>query len=222
MIHFTDRREAGRRLASRVQDLAAEPGVIVLGLPRGGVPVAFEVATSIGAPLDVFAVRKVGAPGHEEYAVGALASGGIEILDRQAIDYLGISMQDVAQVIARERRELERREQAYRDSRPVPGLANRTVILVDDGLATGSTMLAAVKAVQARNPRRIIVAVPVASDTARDLITAQGVDWRCVAVPDPFLAVGAWYGDFQPTTDAEVRALLREAAARQPPLPAHA
>jgi len=222
VVHFSDRREAGRRLASRVQDFAAEPGVIVLGLPRGGVPVAFEVATSIRAPLDVFAVRKVGAPGHEEFAVGALASGGIEILDRQAIEYLGISMDDVAEVLARERRELERREQAYRDSRPVPELEGRTVILVDDGLATGSTMLAAVKAVQARDPRRIVVAVPVASAGARDVIAAQGVDWRCVAVPEPFLAVGAWYDDFQPTTDAEVRALLREAAARQARMPAHA
>lgn len=222
MEYFPNRRAAGRRLASLVQDLAAEPGVIVLGLPRGGVPVAFEVATSLGAPLDVFAVRKVGAPGHEEFAVGALASGGIEILDRQAMEYLGVSMRDVAEVISRERRELERRERAYRDGRPVPDLAGRTVILVDDGLATGSTMLAAVKAVQARHPRRIVVAVPLASTSARELITAQGVDWRCVAVPEPFLAVGAWYRDFEPTTDAEVRALLNEAATRPARLPTHA
>lgn len=214
MVRFSDRREAGRQLAARVLDLADEPGLIILGLPRGGVPVAYEVAMALGAPLDVFAVRKIGAPGHEELAIGAIASGGIEVLDHGSIEYLQIPMSQVSAVMQREYRELERRERAYRDSRPVPSLAGRTVVIVDDGLATGSTMLAAVRAVLARQPRRIIVAVPVASTSARELIIAQGVDWRCVAVPDPFLAVGAWYRDFEPTTDAEVRSLLETAAAR--------
>lgn len=222
MVRFTDRREAGRILAEKVRDLAGEPGLIVLGLPRGGVPVAFEIAAAIEAPLDVFAVRKIGAPGHEELAIGALASGGIEILDYQSIGYLGISLRDVEAVIAKERRELERREQAYRDSRPSPDLAGRTIILVDDGLATGSTMLAAVQAVKARAPRSIVVAVPVASAHAREVIRAQGVDCRCVTVPEPFVAVGAWYRDFEPTTDAEVRALLNDAAERRARAPAPA
>jgi putative phosphoribosyl transferase len=216
MTVFADRRHAGRLLATRLHTLAGETDLIVLGLPRGGIPVAFEVATAFDAPLDVFAVRKIGAPGHEELAIGALASGGIELLDHGSIRQLGVSMDEVRLIVAREREELERREHAYRDSRPTPLLEDRTVVLVDDGLATGTTMLAAVKAVRARGPRRVIVAVPVASLSACELLRADGVECHCLATPEPFLAVGAWYRDFTQTTDDEVRALLREAAASAP------
>jgi predicted phosphoribosyltransferase len=214
MIPFLNRRHAGRLLATALSDLAGRDDVVVLGLPRGGIPVAFEVASRLGAPLDAFAVRKIGAPGNEEFAVGALASGGIELIDWPLLRAAGIDFEDVRTTIALERMELERRERAYRDSRPAPELAGRTVVLVDDGLATGSTMLAAVRALRQRQPAHVIVAVPVASVGACDLLQAEGVEFRRLAAPEPFLAVGVWYRDFSQTTDDEVRSLLGAAAGR--------
>jgi putative phosphoribosyl transferase len=208
---FSDRREAGRRLAELLRSLADEPDVIVLGLPRGGVPVAYEVAEALGAPLDVFVVRKLGVPGHEEYAMGAIASGGIREVNHEVLRQLQLSNEAVAAVEHAERRELERRERLYRGDRPAPALCDRTVVLVDDGLATGSTMLAAVAAVRTQRPRRVIVAVPVASREACEALR-QKAD-ACVAVftPDPFYGVGLWYLDFNQTTDQEVERLLRAA-----------
>jgi len=219
MFPFRDRRQAGRMLASELLGVAPRGQVVVLGLPRGGIPVAFEVARALEAPLDAFAVRKVGAPGHEEYAIGALASGGIEYLDHERIGALGVSLEDVRSTIAAETAELERREREYRDTRPVADLRHKVVILVDDGLATGATMLAAVRAVQMRGPEQIIVAVPVATREACDLLRSEGADCRCVATPEPFLAVGAWYRDFSQTSDDEVRALLDDATAWIPVAP---
>ncbi len=208
---FSDRREAGRQLAALLRPLADEPGVIVLGLPRGGVPVAYEVADALGAPLDVFVVRKLGVPGHEEYAMGAIASGGIRVINHDVIRQLQIPMHAVESVEHAERRELERREHLYRGDRPPPPLHGRTVVLVDDGLATGSTMLAAVQAVRTQRPRRIVVAVPVASPEACQALRRQADDCVCVSTPDPFYGVGLWYLNFNQTTDDEVQRLLAAA-----------
>jgi predicted phosphoribosyltransferase len=209
---FTDRRQAGRALGERLKDLSGRPDVIVLGLPRGGVPVAFEVAAALRAPLDVLTVRKLGAPWNEEFAVGALASGGMTFLDEQTLYELGLQTQDIEPVIAREKLELARREQLYRGARPFPELANKIVILVDDGLATGSTMRAAVSAVRTRHPSRVVVAAPVASRQANEIL--RDVADRCVtvAVPEPFYGVGLWYHDFSETSDREVLALLEQPA----------
>jgi len=209
---FSDRREAGRQLAALLQPLAEDPDLIVLGLPRGGVPVAYEVAAALGAPLDVFVVRKLGVPGHEEYAMGAIASGNIRVVNHEVVRQLQIPTSTVEQVERAERRELERRERLYRGDRPAPSLHHRTVVLVDDGLATGSTMLAAVAAVRTQRPRRIVVAAPVASREARDTLRRQADDCVCVSTPDPFYGVGLWYLNFNQTTDDEVQQLL--AAAR--------
>jgi len=186
--------------------------VIVLGLPRGGVPVAYEVAKALGAPLDVFMVRKLGVPRHEELAMGAIASGGVLVLDEGLIRSLGIGSAQVQQAIAAELRELERREKAYRDERGMPQLEGRTVILVDDGLATGATMRAAALAVHQHRPARIVIAVPVAAaETCREL--RDGADEIvCAATPSPFGAVGLWYENFTQTSDEEVRELLARAA----------
>ena len=210
---FSDRREAGRRLAALLRPLAEEPDVIVLGLPRGGVPVAYEVAEALGAPLDVFVVRKLGVPGHEEYAMGAIASGGIRVLNHEVVRQLQIPTTAVEAVERDERRELERRERLYRDDRPAPSLQGRTVVLVDDGLATGSTMLAAVQAVRTQRPRRIVVAAPVASHEAHDALRREADDCVCVSTPDPFYGVGLWYLNFKQTTDEEVQQLLAAARA---------
>jgi putative phosphoribosyl transferase len=219
---FSDRREAGRRLAALLQPLASEPDVIVLGLPRGGVPVAYEVAQALDAPLDVFVVRKLGVPGHEEYAMGAIASGGIRVLNHEVVRQLQIPSGAVEAVERDERRELERRERLYRDDRPVPSLRDRTVVLVDDGLATGSTMLAAVQAVRTQRPRRIVVAVPVASREAHDAMNRQADACVCVSTPDPFYGVGLWYLNFNQTTDEEVQELLAAArAAHDAPVGGH-
>jgi predicted phosphoribosyltransferase len=209
---FRDRSEAGRRLAAKLAAYANRPDVLVLALPRGGVPVAYEVARALHAPLDVFLVRKLGVPGREELAMGAIASGGVRVLNEDVLRELEIPEEVIAAVAAEERRELLRRERIYRDDRPTPEVRGRIVILVDDGLATGSTMRAAVAALRRQGPAHIVVAVPVGSpETCRE-IQAEADEVACVYTPDPFYAVGLWYDDFSQTTDEEVHDLLARAA----------
>jgi len=210
-LRFRDRMEAGQLLG---RELAARFGVIddaiVLALPRGGVPVGGEVAKAINAPLDVFIVRKLGVPGHEELAMGAIASGGVRVLNRDVLDYARVTQQQLDAVAAREERELTRREAEYRGNRAPLDVRGRSVIVVDDGLATGSTMRAAVQALRAMEPKRIIVAVPVgAAQTCEDLREIAD-EIVCLRTPEPFEAVGLWYDDFTQTTDAEVHALLSQ------------
>jgi predicted phosphoribosyltransferase len=213
---FRDRTEAGRLLATQLSRYAGRPDVVVLGLPRGGVPVAYEVSRSLAAPLDVFLVRKLGVPGHEEVAMGAIATGGVRVLSQDLLRQLGIGPAAVEEVAAREQRELERREAAYRGSRPPPEVAGRTAILVDDGLATGSTMRAAAEALRRLGPARIVVGVPVAApETCRELARLVD-DVVCAVTPRPFYAVGQWYQDFSETSDEEVRSLLARAARGEP------
>ncbi|MCW2978265.1 MAG: putative phosphoribosyl transferase [Actinomycetia bacterium] len=213
-LRFRGRTEAGRYLAERLSGYAGRDDVIVLALPRGGVPVGYEVAKALGVPLDVFVVRKVGVPGREELAMGAIASGGLLVLDQGVVRALGVSREQIERAVEAELRELQRREAAYRDGRGPPQLEGKTVILVDDGLATGSTMRAAALAVRQANPARIVVAVPVAAaetcDEFRDVVD----DIVCGVTPRPFRAVGLWYDDFSQTTDEEVRELLAQAADR--------
>ena len=209
---FADRREAGRLLGRALIQYARGPDLMVLALPRGGVPVAYEVARALDAPLDVLVVRKLGVPGHEEIAMGAIASGGGRVLNRDTIEQLGIPMALVDQATAFERRELERRERAYRGVRPAPEVRGRSVIVVDDGLATGATMLAAVGALRDEGPESIIVAAPVGSVEACDVVLRAADACVCVLTPDPLGAVGRWYVDFTQTTDEEVRTLLADAA----------
>jgi putative phosphoribosyl transferase len=205
---FADRIEAGQTLAGKLTTYRDRDDVIVLALPRGGVPVASEVARALGVPFDVFVVRKLGVPGHEELAMGAIATGGVRQVNRDVVDALGIPDNVIDAVAAHEQRELERREQAYRGTRPAPALINKTVILVDDGLATGSTMRAAVVAARQQQPARVIVAVPVGAVSSCADLATEADDVVCVRTPEPFVAVGLWYRDFTPTTDHEVRALL--------------
>jgi putative phosphoribosyl transferase len=212
-VRFRDRRDAGRRLAARLAAYARRPDVVVLALPRGGVPVAYEVANALGAPLDVFLVRKLGMPGHEEFAIGAIASGGVRILNEETLRDYGVTDQQVEAVVAAEQRELERREHRYRGDRPFPTVAGRTVILIDDGLATGSSMRAAVAALRQEHPARIVVAVPTAPPETCMELSAVVDDLICLMTPEPFYAVGLWYEDFSQTTDDEVRELLDGAAA---------
>jgi putative phosphoribosyl transferase len=208
---FLDRRDAGRQLAGELKRYAGDPSVLVLALPRGGVPVAYEVARALQAPLDVFVVRKLGVPGHRELAMGAIASGGLRVLNPDVIDALGITPGMIEAVAARELVELERQQRTYRGDAPFPELAGRTVIVVDDGLATGSTMRAAVRALRQSNPGRIIVAVPVAAqETARSL--RQEAEVVCPSTPPDFHAVSMWYEDFSQTSDEEVRNLLESAS----------
>lgn len=209
-LQFSDRREAGVELAKELSDLRGRDDVVVLGLPRGGVPVAYEIASALGAPLDVFVVRKLGVPGHPELAMGAIASGGVRVLNDDVVAWYGLPQAAIDRVAQVEQQELERREREYRGGQGLTDLSGRVVILVDDGLATGSTMKAAVKAVRAMNPARIVVAVPVgASDTCRALAeTADAV--VCARMPEPFSAVGLWYRDFSQTSDQEVRDLLEQ------------
>ena len=211
---FRDRADAGRALAGLLTAHAGRPEVRVLGLPRGGIPVAYEVALRLGAPLEVFVVRKLGVPGQEELAMGAIASGGVRIVNRDIVSALGLTEEDLDRAAAAEQAELERREEAYRGPRPPIDVAGATAIVVDDGLATGSTMRAAVAALRRQGPKRIVVAVPVAAVSTRDQLLHEVDEVVCVATPDPFLAVGRFYEDFSQTTDAEVHALLERAAAR--------
>ena len=208
---FHDRREAGDRLAERLHAYANRPDAIVLALPRGGVPVAYEVAEQLRVPLDVFVVRKLGVPGQEELAMGALASGGVRVLDDELIRMAGVSPTDIERATSMATEELSRQEARYRGARPFPDIRDKTVILVDDGLATGSTMRAAVRALRAQRPTSIVVAVPVGAPETCDALRAVADDVVCVATPDPFRAVGLWYEDFSQTTDDEVHALLDRA-----------
>jgi putative phosphoribosyl transferase len=209
-MRFRDRAHAGRLLAQRLQEYAGRDDVIVLGLPRGGVPVAYEIAAALGAPLDVFLVRKLGVPGHEEFAFGAVATGGLTVLNRHVIESLRIPQDVVDAVVAREMRELERRERAYRGDRPPPDLTGRAVLLVDDGLATGSSMVAALHAVRRRNPECVVAAVPVAPPETCETLRGAADEVVCLVTPTDFRAVGAWYEDFAQTTDEEVRDLLAQ------------
>jgi predicted phosphoribosyltransferase len=215
---FADRREAGRFLASRLTEYADHPDVLVLALPRGGVPVAFEVARALHAPLDVFSVRKLGLPGYEELAMGAIASGGVRVLNEDVVRALRIPENFIDAVAATEQRELERRERLYRGDRPPSDVRGRTVILVDDGLATGSTMRAAVVALRQRGAARIVVAVPVGAPETCAEFEQEADDVICARTPEPFYAVGLWYGDFSQTTDEEVRDLLERAAMEHAPV----
>jgi putative phosphoribosyl transferase len=208
---FQDRRAAGRRLAALLESYAKQPDVVVFGLPRGGVPVAFEVARALDAPLDVFVVRKLGVPGHEELAMGAIASGGVRILNQEIVDAARVSPEVIDAVAAIEQRELTRRERVYRGARAVFPVSGRTVILVDDGLATGSTMLAAAQAVRQQQPSKIVVAVPVTSVIVGDVLGDTVDEVVSIITPEPFYAVGLWYEDFSPTTDQEVQDLLAQA-----------
>jgi putative phosphoribosyl transferase len=208
---FRDRSEAGRLLAQELGAYAGREDVIVLALPRGGVPVAFEVARAIHAPLDVFVVRKLGVPGHEELAMGAIASGGILVTEPNVIEGLAIPPEVVADVAAREEQERLRREREYRGDRREPGVRGRTAILVDDGLATGSTMRAAVAALRKLQPARIVVAVPVAAASTCADLAPDVDDIVCGRTPEPFHSVGQWYEEFAQTTDEEVRELLARA-----------
>lgn len=215
-LRFTDRTEAGRQLAAALAPrYAARGDVLVLGLPRGGVPVAYEIAITLDVPLDVFVVRKLGLPGHEEFGIGAIASSGVRVMDESVLRAYGIDAETLEQLTAREQRELERRERRYRDDRPFPAVRDRTVILVDDGLATGSTMRAAVTALRAEGPRSIVVAVPVGARETCQAMAQLADDLVCLEMPEPFYAVGLWYEHFDQTDDEEVHDLLERAAARQ-------
>lgn len=214
---YLNRRHAGRVLAQALSRYANRDDVVVLGLPRGGIPVAYEVATALGAPLDVFVVRKLGLPGYPELAMGAIASGGIMVLIPEVVEQLRIPQRIVDAVAEAEARELERREQAYRGDRPPIDVTGRTVILIDDGLATGASMHAAIAALRQRKPKRIVVAVPIASPSTCEEIGKQADDIVCAATPEPFRAVGLWYQDFSQTSDEEVRKLLEEAARNRSP-----
>lgn len=205
---YVDRVDAGRRLGEALSRYAGTPGLVVLGLPRGGVPVAHEVAARLEAPLDVFVVRKLGVPGHEELALGAIASGGARVLNQEVVAVSGLSPREVEEVSARELGTLERQEELYRGSRHPLDLRGATVILVDDGLATGATMRVAVQALRARGVARIVVAVPVAPRETCAVLAAEADEVMCARTPDPFTAVGLWYRDFSPVSDETVRALL--------------
>jgi putative phosphoribosyl transferase len=214
---FQNRRDAGRKLAALLTAYAGRPDVLVLALPRGGVPVGFEVAKALRAPLDVFVVRKLGAPGTPELALGAIATGDACVRNEDIIRELEISEETIATIAAREKQELERREQLYRGKRPAPRLQGRTLLLVDDGLATGSTMRAAIAAVRQQNPARVVVAVPVGTSATCEELRREADEVVCVQTPQPFYAVGLWYLDFSQTSDREVRDLLRAARPEQEP-----
>lgn len=211
MAIFRDRRDAGQKLAQELMGYANRPDVLVLALPRGGVPVAFEVAKALKAPLDIFLVRKLGVPGHEELAMGAIASGGVRVLNDTVVDALNIPDRLIDAVAEKEQRELERRERAYRGDRPKPEVRGKTVILVDDGLATGASMRAAVEALRAQDPAGIVVAVPTAAPETCEAFEDTVEEVVCAETPQPFFGVGFWYQDFSQTTDEEVRTLLARA-----------
>jgi len=207
-VRFIDRTDAGRQLATRLAGYSGRSDVIVLALPRGGVPVAREVARLLRAPLDVFLVRKLGVPGHSELAMGAIAEGGVEVLSDDLIQEIGISATMVQQVAVRERAELDRRAALYRGGRPLPDLRGRIAVLIDDGLATGSTMEAAVLALRRLQPARIVIGAPVGARDTCERIARLADEVVCLATPEPFQAVGLWYDEFTQTTDDEVKRLL--------------
>ena len=211
MALFRDRRDAGRKLAQKLTAYAGRTDVIVLALPRGGVPVAYEVALALHAPLDIFIVRKLGLPGHEELAVGAIASGGTRVLNEDIIGYLNISEAVIDAIAQRELQELERRERAYRGDRPPLDVGGRTIILIDDGLATGASMRAAVAGLRTQNPAHIVVAVPTAAPETCEALEPEVDQMICATTPEPFYGVSRWYEDFSQTTDEEVKMLLEEA-----------
>lgn len=208
MAYFRDRRDAGRKLAQHLLDYANRPDVIVVALPRGGVPVAYEVALALNAPLEIMLVRKLGMPGHEELALGAIASGGVRVLNEDIIRMLHVPEEVIDQAAHRELQELQRQEANYRGSRPAPQVRDRTVILIDDGLATGASMRAAVTALRTQQPERIIVAVPTAAAETCESFQDEIDEIICAITPEPFLGVSRWYDDFSQTTDGEVRTLL--------------
>jgi putative phosphoribosyl transferase len=205
---FIDRRHAGRVLASRLTKYAGRDDVIVLALPRGGAPVAYEVASALGAPMDVFLVRKLGTPGHRELAMGAIASGGVRVVNEDVVQWYGTSESSIDRIAREEQEELERRERAYRDDRAAPDLTNKIVIVIDDGLATGSTMRAAAQAVRAHRPARVVIAVPVGAPQTCAELAAIADEVICARMPEPFSAVGQWYLNFAQIDDDEVRQLL--------------
>lgn len=213
-MRFQDRVEAGQILAESLEAYKNRPDVVVLALPRGGVPVAFEVARALNAPLDIFLVRKLGVPGHEELAMGAIASGGVRTINEDVVQTLGIPDEVIDAVTAKEQQELERREHLYRDGRPPLDVRGRTVILIDDGLATGSTMRAAAAALRKQRPARIVVAVPVGAASTCDEFRREVDEAICAVTPEPFFAISLWYRDFTQTTDDEVRDLLARATGR--------
>jgi len=220
---FRNRTEAGRLLGQKLSGLAGREDIVVLGLPRGGVPVAYEVATALDVPLDVFVVRKLGVPGHEEFAMGAIASGGARVLSERTIKSLHVSQEDLEKITASERGELSRREKLYRGNRPPVQVKDKTVIVVDDGLATGATMQAAIQALKAMGPKQIIAAAPVCSAaTCAELESDVDVWCICAMAPEPFYAVGLWYEDFNQTTDEEVQSLLELSEARLKAVHTHA
>jgi predicted phosphoribosyltransferase len=208
---FRDRRDAGRQLGERLRPKLHRQGLVVLALPRGGVPVGFEVAEALDAPLDVFLVRKLGAPHNPELAMGAIATGSVQVLNQDIVEALDIPREVIHEVASRELEELRRREREYRGDRPRPRIAGRTVVMVDDGLATGASMRAAIEAVRVLGPKHIVAAVPVAPEETCRALAASVDAVECLLKPAPFGAVGLWYEEFAQTTDDEVRALLREA-----------
>jgi len=210
---FVDRRNAGRVLASRLAKYAGREDVVVLALPRGGVPVAYEVASALGVPMDVFLVRKLGTPGHRELAMGAIASGGVRVLNEDVVRWYGVSEFAIERISRQEQEELERRELAYRGERPAPDLENKIVILIDDGLATGSTMRAGAQAVRAQRPARVVIAVPVGAPQTCAELAPVADEVICARMPEPFSAVGQWYVNFDQTEDDEVRELLQKSSA---------
>jgi predicted phosphoribosyltransferase len=205
---YRDRRDAGRKLAQKLIDYRGRKDVIVLALPRGGVPVAYEVALALNAPMDIFIVRKLGLPGHEEVAIGAIASSGVRVLNKDIVRRFNIPEALIDAVARRELQELERRARAYRGNRPPPGVEDRTVILIDDGLATGASMRAAVAGLRARSPAQIVIAVPIAAHETCEALKPEVDKIVCATTPDPFHGVSRWYENFSQTTDEEVKRLL--------------
>ena len=209
---FQNRTQAGELLATKLIAYAKRPDVVVLGLPRGGVPVAFEVAKTLNVPLDIILVRKLGVPAQPELAMGAIATGGVRVLNDDVVKWLGISEAEIDTVVQREMQELERRDRLYRGNRPMPHVENRTVILVDDGIATGSTLRAAIAALRQQQPQQIIVAVPIASTSVCQQLRSEADDVVCAIEVEQLSAISLWYEEFTQTSDEEVRALLAEAA----------